>query len=377
MKAYFCSDDESGVDLVRSHGAQPINIDGRGYIYSVAFLADGKYFVSGDEEGIIRTWRIQDSNEVGIPMDVGSSVHDIAVSQDGKWIVSGTQNGFVTVWNAESHEKVTEIEHTDDSEVDAVDVSPDGTKIPSGSREETLCVWSLLTSQQLLNPLKHDYWVVCAKFSPDRHLIATATCNRHSVRVYDSRNGHLLVNVPIKVSSDVNRSLAWVIDGKQLFTLSCNGNMHCLDPSHRTTLSKWFPGISEYTGCIALESTGMLIAVLAGSSVFFWNTTTHKQIGAVIEHKHPVYSMTISDTTDLVISGYNSITFTSLSDTLLRDNPTLCFKTVQKLRADLTDFQRKANQQKDGLCEIIRSMRADLHTEETSPSTVAFCMEAT
>ena len=300
-------------------------------------------------------------------MDAGSIVCGIAVSRDGKWIVSGTKDGLVIVWNAESHEKVTEIKrHT--RWVGAVDVSPNGTKIASGSDDETACVWSLSTGQRLLGPLGHHGWVVGAKFSPDGCLIATATRYYHSVRVYDNQNGHLLVDVPIQVNSSFNRSLVWAIDGKQLFALSRDGNIHCLDPLHGTTLSKWPIHSSKDATCITLEGTGTLIAASAGSSVSFWGTTTRKQIGAVIEHNHRIWSIAISDTNDLAVCGNNSISLTPFSDILLQANPVLCFKTVQELRTDLINFQCRANQQHDNLCEIIRSMRADLHTEETSPS---------
>ena len=191
--------------------------------------------MSGHHEGMIRTWRIQDGNEVGKPMNAGSAVYDIAVSRDGKWIVSGTENGLMTVWNAKtrkSHEKSTKFKHA--SRVNAVDVSPNGTKIASGSDDKTIFVWSLATNQRLLGALKHDNWVTGAKFSPDGCLIATATWNHDSVRVYNSQNGHLLIDVPIQVKSYLNQSLTWAIDGKQLFVLSHDGNIHYLDPSRGT-----------------------------------------------------------------------------------------------------------------------------------------------
>ena len=252
--------------------------------------------------------------------------------------------------------------HTD--EVNAINVSPDGTKIASGSDDETLCVWSLSTCQRLLGPLKHDDYVAAAKFSPDGRLIATATRNRNSVRVYDSQDGHLLVDVPIQVNSSLNRSLTWAIDGKQLFALSPDGNIRCLDPQG-TTLSKWPIHSSEDAKCIALESTGTLIAASAASSVSFWNNTTRKQIGSVIKYNHRIWSMAISDTNGLVVCGDESITFTPLSDTPL---VTPLTKTIQELPTDLASFQRMANQQKDSLCEIIRSLRADLHTQEMDTS---------
>ena len=68
------------------------------------------------------------------------AVFNIAVSQDEKWVVSGTRSGLVTVWNAESYSKVTELTAHNDW-VRAVNVSPDGTKIATGSEDET--VWSL------------------------------------------------------------------------------------------------------------------------------------------------------------------------------------------------------------------------------------------
>ncbi|KAF8552430.1 WD40 repeat-like protein, partial [Imleria badia] len=98
-------------------------------IRSVAFLVDGKHVVSGGEGRKIRCWRVEDGEEVGTPMDAGIPL----CSQLGK----------------------------------TVDVSPDGTRIATSSKDKTTCIWSLSTGQRLLGPLEHDDWVVAAKFSPD------------------------------------------------------------------------------------------------------------------------------------------------------------------------------------------------------------------
>ena len=106
-------------------------------------------------------------------MNAGSPVYNITVSRDGMWVVSGTHGGLVTVWNSESHSKWTEFGgHRE--EVFAVDVSPDATKIATGSRDKTACVWSLSTGQLLLDPFRHDFWVAAVKASsPRRHGVAT------------------------------------------------------------------------------------------------------------------------------------------------------------------------------------------------------------
>jgi WD40 repeat protein len=247
-------------------------------------------------------------------MDAGGTVHNIAVSQDGQRIVSGTIDGLVTVWNAENHSKVTEWK-AHGRGVRVVDVSPDGTRIATGSRNETLCVWSLSTGQRLLGPFKHDGWVVAVKISPDGRLIATATWIRGSVRVY-SQTGGLLVEFPVRVNSALNQSLAWASDSTQLFALSRDGNVHCLDASTRKTRSKWAIHSSNDARCIALASNGTFITVSANSSVSFWDTTTHEQIGSVIEHTHDVMFMGISSNYDLVTSGDHRITLRGLYDIL-------------------------------------------------------------
>ena len=175
------NESSEGSTFAHQKESKLIVIDGRGGIYAVAFLDDGKHVVSGGWEGKIRRWRMEDGREVGTPMDAGSIVYSIAVSPDGKWIVSGTRSGQVAVWNAENHSKVTEWRAHNDW-VRAVDVSPDGTRIATGSDDKTLCVWSLSTGERLLGPFEHDDRVTAVKFSPNGCLIATATWD--CVRVY-------------------------------------------------------------------------------------------------------------------------------------------------------------------------------------------------
>ncbi|KAF8445030.1 WD40-repeat-containing domain protein, partial [Boletus edulis BED1] len=212
----------------RHQKTRTIDIDGEGSIRSVAFLVDGRHVLSGGVEGKIRCWRVDNGEEVGLPMDAWSTVCTIAVSPDGKWIVSGTNSGLVTVWNAESHEKVIGLAGHEDW-VRAVDVSPDASKIATGSYDKTACIWSLSIGERILGPLRHDWSLAAVKFSPDGRLIATATWCRASLRIYDSDNGRLLIDFPIQVSSSENQSLAWDSDSKHLFALSRDGNINRLD----------------------------------------------------------------------------------------------------------------------------------------------------
>ena len=309
----------------QSETVKLIKIDGKQQWIPIAFVGDAGYIVGGDHNKI-RRWQLSDGKEVGQLMHAGDYVHSIAVSRDGKWIVSGMESGQVVVWDANSHERVSEFEEHENP-VYVVDISPDAMRVASGSYGGTLYVWSRSTGEQLLGPLEHEDWVAAVKFSPNGQFIATATWHHESVRVYDSHDGRLLFDSPIVVGLPCNQSLAWVSDSKQLFALSLDGEVHCLDVTNGQILSAWDIH-STNARCIALASNGAFIATSAESSVSFWDTATHKQIGPLIHHPHDVWYMAISANDDLVISDNNKIILRKLSDIL----PSFYFPDVSVFR---------------------------------------------
>jgi len=366
MRTQVSGENGSASSIVHRKEEEPIIIDFPDVIFSVAFLVDGKHVASGDYEGRIQRWRIEDGKEVGTPMDAGSPVLNIAVSRDGRWIVSGTRSGLVTVWNAESHSKVRAFQASRWG-VSAVDVSPDATKIATGSDDNTACVWALSTGERLLGPFEHNNSVVAAKFSPDGRLIATATYNQNSVRVYDSQNGSLLVELPVKVNSLLNYSLAWASDSKQLFVSSHDGYLHCVDVSTRTTLSKWH----QDAGSIALASDDTFIATSADSSVSFWDTASQEQIGVVVKHTHRVWSMVMSPNYDLVACGDKRITLRTLYDIIpshYTDNVSL--STIKKTSRSLyLPLQARRMQERIANLErTIQELRAQEESSSMSPA---------
>lgn len=307
------NENKASASTAQQWDAKPIEINGQDEIVPITFLAHGDYIIGGDGNKI-RRWRVKDGKEVGQPMDAGSVVRSIATSRDGKWIVGGTLSHHVMVWDAESHQKVHQFNSWGDTW--AVDISPDATRIATGSHDRAACVWSLSTGQQLLDPFKHDRQVAAVKFSPDGGLIATATWERESVRVYDTHNGRLLVDTPIQVSSPRNQSLAWINDSKQLFILSRDGNIHCLDVATGQVLFRWTIHSDGFRGCIALAGDSSFIAASAYSSVSFWDIITHEQIGPLIDHPTHVFFMDISANHDLMIGGGKKINLRKLPDIL-------------------------------------------------------------
>ena len=297
-------------------------------VYSVLFINDGKQVLSAGNEGVIRRWRVDDGQEVGKPIRVeGAPVFAAAVSPDGKWLVCGLQrrSSNVKVWNAHTHEEVLDIKgHT--STVFGVDVSPDSTKLATGSADKTACIWNITTGERLVGPLQHEGLVVAVRFSPNGDRIATVTAGENyedektakSIHIYDSEDGQQLVlfDIPFMNNRTVT-SLAWTSDGCRLFAASYSHVKH-FDTSSGSLLKGWpVPG-GGWPGSVVLSCNQKFAVVVACKSLSFWDTSTYQQIGTVIEHTSTVWWISLSPNDDQVATGEEDgkVTLRNLRDIL-------------------------------------------------------------
>lgn len=158
-----------------------------------------------------------------------------------------------------------------------------------------------------------DFDVV--KFSPDGRLFVAnyndlGKNSGFGLQIVDSQDVKLLRRIPIAA-----KSVAWTNDSKQLLALSFDGRIYCLDAYSQATPSKWriHSGIPE---SISLSSNGKFMATSASSSVSFWDTSSHMQIGFVIHHSGSVHYMGVSSNYDLVLVESSTITLRDLRNVL-------------------------------------------------------------
>ena len=231
----------------------------------------------------------------------------LAVSKNGKWIAGGTFWGNVLVLDAKTYKRVWK--HWEDSDIHAVDFSPNSTKLVSGSSNSTATIWDVASGQKIHRFHHHKQSVIAAKFSLDGNQIATAT--HYSVRVWDSKDGHLLVDIPVMVTSSYNNGLRWF--NNHIFVVSDN-TIKQLDASTGLTVYEWPIPNSDHYSCIAIPRHGKFIVHSTSRSITCWDTSTHLQIG-LVEHTQDICSVALSpDNRSLAIGGcYGTIITDGLS----------------------------------------------------------------
>ena len=282
----------------------PTEIDVGQNARALTFTANGEYLVTGDEKGV-GVWRVKDGKQVA-RMETQIGVLSLAASKNGKWIAAGTYKELF-VWNAETYEEV--IKYGQGSWVFGVDFSPDSTRLVIGTSHGTAIVWDLATGKQV-RTLHHTTgnWVIAAKYSPRGDHIATVSDK--SVRVWNSNDGRLLVDIKVTVTSWHNTSLLWFND--HLF-LASDKKIEKFDAFTGSKVSEWpAPGINSLS-CITLPKHEQFIALFAKRTITFWDTSTHNQLD-LIQHPEDIHSIAVSpDDRILAIGGGGKITLSTVS----------------------------------------------------------------
>ena len=271
----------------------------------MTFSANGEHLLSGGEDKNIEVWRVQDGQRVATIEAM--NVVCLTVSKNGKWIAGGS---WWDVWDTKTYETVWK--HREDSYVNAVDFSPDSTKLVSGSLNRTATIWDVASGEKI-QTLRHKQGLIAAKFSSDGDRIATAT-HEGSVQVWDSINGHLLVDIPVTVTSSYNAGLQWF--NNHIFVVS-GGKIKQLDAFTGSTVSEWPVPDSDVYSCIAIPTHGKFIAYSTSRSVIFWDTSTHLHIG-LVKHTEDIWSISLSsDNGSLAIGGYYGTIITKVQSHII------------------------------------------------------------
>lgn len=71
----------------------------RNEVTTIEFSPDGKHFISGDEDGIIKIWNVETRNCKTTLKAHDARINALAFSPDGKTFYSGADEHVIKIWN--------------------------------------------------------------------------------------------------------------------------------------------------------------------------------------------------------------------------------------------------------------------------------------
>jgi WD40 repeat protein/serine/threonine protein kinase len=167
---------------------------------SLSFGPGGRTLLSGGTDGVLVGWDAQKGTSLWRLK--GHQKRAVATwSRDGRWILSGSQDWTVRLWDAETGGCIQVFEDHRTS-VNAVWLSPDGrwglsaagsTSPPSKSDlgQHTMRLWDLAAGRCVQIFRGHESGVTCCVMSPDGSRVVSGSADK-TVRVWDRFSGECL-----------------------------------------------------------------------------------------------------------------------------------------------------------------------------------------
>jgi WD40 repeat protein len=159
-------------------------------VYGIDFSADGRHMVCVTAAGEALLWDAQRWKLIAIDhaktQSQKGNLVSVRFSPDGGRFVTGEDQGAVRLWRVEPLEQIAIIGRHD-ARIKSVAFSPNGREVASASDDQTICLWDAGGRKLIARVGTHTSPVLSVAFSPDGKRLVSGEHDR-SVRLYTRRN---------------------------------------------------------------------------------------------------------------------------------------------------------------------------------------------
>jgi WD40 repeat protein len=272
-----------------------------GSIYSVAFSPDGKYILTGSQDGTARLWDVQKGEEVRRFIVHKGGVSAVAFSPDGKLVVTGGNDGTVRLWDDKSGDEIKEFTGHANG-VSAVAFSHNGKYLLTAGGDNTARLWDVETGELLQSFTGHSSFVSDVAFSPDDGYVLTGSFDT-TARVWETTTGKELHAFTGHTQYSSVTSAAFSPDGKYVLTGNRDHTAQLWEVETGVEI-RTFSDHTDSVNDVAFSPDGQY--VLTGSedkTVRLWNIQSGQEVRQFIGHQAGVKAVGFSPDGQYVLSG--------------------------------------------------------------------------
>ncbi|EMD36495.1 hypothetical protein CERSUDRAFT_115528 [Gelatoporia subvermispora B] len=232
------------------------------------------------------------------------TVFAVAFSPNGTRVVSGSGDDTVRIWDARSGDLIMQPLEGHRGEVISVVFSPNGTRIVSGSLDNTVRIWNAITGELVIDPHRgHRKGVSSVSFSPDGTRIISGSLD-HTLRLWHAETGDPLLDA-FEGHTDMVRSVLFSPDGRQVVSCSDDRTIRLWDVLRGEEVMKPLRGHTGIVYSVAFSPDGTRIASGSGdSTIKLWDARTGAPIiDPLVGHTDSVLSVAFSPDGTRIVSS--------------------------------------------------------------------------
>jgi WD40 repeat protein len=311
-------------------------------IASATLSPDGRWILTGGEDGTARLWDAATGAQVGAGLGHGARVQAVAFAPDGRTAVTGSWDQTAKLWRLTpgGAELVAMVKHPGrifavalcprgetlltggdggarlwdvatrqareldtKAQVWAVCFSPDGKEALTGGTDRAAQRWDVATGQPAGRPFPHRETVSAVAFSPDGVTALTGSWDK-TARFWDVATGRPL-GLPLAHGGKV-LAAAYGPDGRSALTGNADRNARFWEKSrtNRPAFVLAHDGKRGFVRALAFSPDGT--KVLTGSTdgtAYVWDTATGRRVGQVLQHCNWVHAVAFSPDGRTALTG--------------------------------------------------------------------------
>ena len=229
------------------------------------------------------------------------SVGALAVTPDGSRVISGSFDNTLKIWDLENGRIIRTFTNTSlYNSFTTVAVTPDGSRAISGSRDGTLILWDLDGSQELRRFAGHSDEIRAVIVSPDGHWAVSGSVDA-TLKVWDLESGRELAT--LSGHAGAVTSVVVTMDGRRVISGSLDETLKVWDLESGRELAT----LSGHAGAVTSVAVTMdghrVICGCWNDILQVWDLDNGQILRTFIGHTLPVTAVAVTMDGRKVVSG--------------------------------------------------------------------------
>jgi len=187
----------------------------------------------------------------------------------------------------------------------SVSLSPDGRRLVSGGADGSIKLWDVATGRPIKTLTRHTHAVHVVSFSPDGQLLAFASSDSHTVKLWDiTTSTEIFSSNQYDSDGSGHKAISFSPNGR-LLAYASNKTITLLNVVERREEIKKLDGHEDRVNGISFSPDGKMLA--SGSfdgKVKLWNLATHQVIDT-LDGGNWVFALSFSPDGKMLASGAN------------------------------------------------------------------------